>query len=157
MKFPHFIRSQKRLPASGLRDNNMQWDFWTLNPESAHQVTYLMGDRGLPKTWRTMNGYSSHTYMWINASGERFWVKYHFPSLQGVENLTGEEAEKIAARTRTSTAVTSSTRSRRGLPAVAPLRAGHALRGREDLPLQTPSTSPRSGRTRTTRSTRSAS
>lgn len=96
MKFAHFIRSQKRLPDSGLRDNTMQWDFWTLNPESAHQVTYLMGDRGLPKTWRHMNGYGSHTYMWINAAGERFWVKYHFHSLQGVENLTGSEAEKIA-------------------------------------------------------------
>ncbi|NLT26721.1 MAG: catalase, partial [Microbacteriaceae bacterium] len=56
MKFPHFIRSQKRLPDSGLRDNTMQWDFWTLNPESAHQVTYLMGPRGLPRSWRTMNG-----------------------------------------------------------------------------------------------------
>ena len=56
MKFPHFIRSQKRLPDSGLRSAQMQWDFWTLNPESAHQVTYLMGDRGLPRTWRHMNG-----------------------------------------------------------------------------------------------------
>ena len=83
MKFPHFIRSQKRLPDSGLRDNNMQWDFWTLNPESAHQVTYVMGDRGLPRTWRHMNGYGSHTFMWVNAAGERFWVKYHFKTDQG--------------------------------------------------------------------------
>ena len=83
MKFPHFIRSQKRLPDSGLRDNHMQWDFWTLNPESAHQVTYLMGDRGLPRTWRHMGGYGSHTYGWVNARGERFWVKYHFHSDQG--------------------------------------------------------------------------
>lgn len=96
MKFPHFIRSQKRLPASGLRDANMQWDFWTLNPESAHQVTYLMGDRGLPRSWRTMNGYGSHTYMWVNAASERFWVKYHFHSLQGVENLDPAEAERLA-------------------------------------------------------------
>ena len=59
MKFPHFIRSQKRLPDSGLRDNHMQWDFWTNNPETAHQVTYLMGPRGLPRTWRHMNGYGS--------------------------------------------------------------------------------------------------
>jgi catalase len=78
MKFPHFIRSQKRLPDSGLRSNHMQWDFWTSNPESAHQVTYLMGERGLPRSWRHMNGYGSHTFMWINARGERFWVKYHF-------------------------------------------------------------------------------
>ncbi|MGZ4752029.1 MAG: catalase, partial [Oryzihumus sp.] len=74
MKFPHFIRSQKRRGGSGLRDNHMQWDFWTLNPESAHQVTYLMGDRGIPKTFRHMNGYGSHTYMWVNAAGEKFWV-----------------------------------------------------------------------------------
>ncbi|MFC7403145.1 catalase [Citricoccus sp. GCM10030269] len=96
MKFPHFIRSQKRLPDSGLRDGTMQWDFWTQNPESAHQVTYLMGDRGLPKTWRHMNGYGSHTYMWINEAGERFWVKYHFESRQGAESLSNEEAERLA-------------------------------------------------------------
>lgn len=96
MKFPHFIRSQKRLPDSGLRDQNMQWDFWTMNPESAHQVTYLMGDRGLPRSWRFMNGYGSHTYMLVNASGERFWVKFHFHSDQGVENWKGADAEKIA-------------------------------------------------------------
>ena len=96
MKFPDFIHSQKRLPDSGLRSNHMQWDFWTLSPESAHQVTYLMGDRGLPRSWRHMNGYSSHTYMWVNADGERFWVKYHFHSDQGVENLTNEEAGKLA-------------------------------------------------------------
>ena len=96
IKFPHFIRSQKRLPDSGLRSNQMQWDFWTLNPESAHQVTYLMGDRGIPKTWRHMNGYGSHTYMWINAAGEKCWVKYHFSSNQGVEGLSGAEANRIA-------------------------------------------------------------
>lgn len=96
MKFPHFIRSQKRLPDSGLRDATMQWDFWTLTPESAHQVTYLMGDRGLPRSWRFMNGYGSHTYLWVNAAGEKHWVKYHFHSQQGVESLTGDEAEQIA-------------------------------------------------------------
>ena len=96
MKFPDFIHSQKRLPDSGLRSNNMQWDFWTLSPESAHQVAYLMGDRGIPKSWRHMNGYSSHTYMWVNESGEKFWVRYHFLSDQGVENLSNEEAENLA-------------------------------------------------------------
>jgi len=96
IKFPHFIRSQKRLPDSGLRSNHMQWDFWTLNPESAHQVTYLMGDRGIPKTWRHMNGYGSHTFMWINEAGVKSWVKYHFHSDQGVEGLTGAEATRIA-------------------------------------------------------------
>jgi catalase len=96
MKFPHFIRSQKRRGGTGLRDNHMQWDFWTLNPESAHQVTYLMGDRGIPKSYRHMNGYGSHTYLWINAAGEKHWVKYHFHTDQGVEHLTGDEAAKIA-------------------------------------------------------------
>jgi catalase len=96
IKFPDFIHSQKRLPGSGLRDADMQWDFWTLSPESAHQVTYLMGDRGLPRSWREVNGYGSHTYQWINAEGERFWVKYHFISRQGVHTITNEDGEKLA-------------------------------------------------------------
>ena len=96
MKFQHFIRSQKRRANNNLRDNDMQWDFWTLSPESAHQVTWLMGDRGIPKTWRHMNGYGSHTYMWVNAQGERFFVKYHFKTDQGIDYLTEKEAEQIA-------------------------------------------------------------
>lgn len=96
LKFQHFIRSQKRRAASNLRDNNMQWDYWNLTPESAHQVTWLMGDRGIPKSWRQMNGYSSHTYSWINAAGEIFWVKYHFISDQGIDFLTQEEADRLA-------------------------------------------------------------
>jgi catalase len=96
MKFQHFIHSQKRRADSGLRDHDMQWDFWTLSPESAHQVTILMGDRGIPKTWRQMNGYSSHTYMWINAKGERFFVKYHFKTDQGIDFFTQEEADRMA-------------------------------------------------------------
>ncbi|WP_278314381.1 catalase [Lolliginicoccus levis] len=99
MKFQDFIRSQKRLPDSGLRDHNMQWDFWTLSPESAHQVTWLMGDRGIPRAYRNMDGFSSHTYMWINKSGERFWVKYHFKTRQGIECLTQEEADELAGST----------------------------------------------------------
>jgi catalase len=97
MKFQHFIRSQKRRADNNLRDNDMQWDFWTLSPESAHQVTWLMGDRGIPRTWRHMNGYSSHTYMWVNAAGEKVWVKYHFISDQGIEFLTQDEADQLAA------------------------------------------------------------
>ncbi|GAA4803024.1 catalase [Tomitella cavernea] len=96
MKFQHFIRSQKRRADTNLRDHDMQWDFWTLSPESAHQVTWLMGDRGIPRTWRNMNGYSSHTYMWVNADGERFWVKYHFKTDQGIECLTQDEADRLA-------------------------------------------------------------
>ena len=97
MKFQHFIRSQKRRLDNNLRDHDMQWDFWTLSPESAHQVTWLMGDRGIPRTWRHMNGYSSHTYMWINAKGQRFWVKYHFKTDQGIEFFTQDEADQMAA------------------------------------------------------------
>jgi len=97
LKFQHFIRSQKRRADNNLRDHDMQWDFWTLSPESAHQVTYLMGDRGIPRTWRHMNGYSSHTFMWLNAGGEKFWVKYHFISDQGVENLTQAEADALVS------------------------------------------------------------
>jgi catalase len=96
-KFQDFIHSQKRRADNHLRDNNMQWDFWTLSPESAHQVTVLMGDRGIPRTWRHMDGFSSHTYMWINAGGERFWVKYHFKTDQGNEFLTNDAAAATAA------------------------------------------------------------
>ena len=97
MKFQHFIRSQKRRADNNLRDHDMQWDFWTLSPESAHQVTWLMGDRGIPRTWRHMNGYTSHTYMWINAEGQEFWVKYHFKTDQGVEHFTQHEADQLAS------------------------------------------------------------
>jgi catalase len=97
MKFQDFIHSQKRMPDSGLRSNNAQWDFWSLSPESAHQVIILMSDRGTPRTYRHMNGYGSHTYMWINAKGERFWVKYHFKTEQGIQNFTDAEAKAMKA------------------------------------------------------------
>jgi catalase len=96
-KFQDFIHSQKRLPDTGLRNNEMQWDFWTLSPESAHQVMILMSDRGTPRTWRHQHGFSSHTYSWINAGGERFWVKYHFKTVQGIENFTDAEAKAMTA------------------------------------------------------------
>jgi len=96
-KFQDFIHSQKRLPDTGLRNNDMQWDFWTLSPESAHQVTVLMSDRGTPRTWRHQNGYSSHTYSWINAGGDKFWVKYHFKTVQGIETFTDAEAKAMTA------------------------------------------------------------
>ncbi|MBN6035178.1 catalase [Amycolatopsis sp. 195334CR] len=96
IKFPDFIHSQKRRADNHLRDHNIQWDFWTLRPESAHQVTWLMGDRGIPSNWREMNGYGSHTYLWENAGGEKFWVKYHFKTDQGIGYLTQDEADRIA-------------------------------------------------------------
>jgi catalase len=97
LKFAHFIRSQKRRADNNLRDHDMQWDFWTLSPETAHQVAWLFGDRGIPKTWRHMNGYGSHTYSWINADGQISWVKYHFISDQGVENLMQDEADRLVS------------------------------------------------------------
>ena len=96
-KFQDFIRSQKRRGDNHLRDNNMQWDFWSLSPESAHQVTILMSDRGIPKTWMNMNGYSSHTFMWINAAGDKSWVKYTFKTDQGNDFLTQAEGEAMAS------------------------------------------------------------
>jgi catalase len=96
MKFQDFIRSQKRRADNDMRDHDMQWDYWTLSPESAHQVTWLMGDRGIPRTWRHMDGFSSHTYMWVNADNDRFWVRYHFKTDQGIEFLTQAEADELA-------------------------------------------------------------
>jgi catalase len=96
-KFSDFIHSQKRMPDTGLRSNDAQWDFWTLSPESAHQVAILMSDRGIPRSWRTMHGYGSHTFLWANAVGGRFWIKYHLKSVQGIETLTSAEALGLAA------------------------------------------------------------
>lgn len=96
-KFSDFIHSQKRMPNTDMRSNNAQWDFWSLSPEAIHQVTFLMTDRGTPRTYRNMNGYGSHTFMWINAQGERFWVKYHFKTEQGIQNFTDIEAKAMVA------------------------------------------------------------
>ena len=96
LKFSDFIHSQKRDPRSGMRDATMQWDFWSLSPESLHQITTLFSDRGIPKTLRHMNGYGSHTFSLWNAKGERYWVKWHFKTMQGNQTLTQAEANKIA-------------------------------------------------------------
>lgn len=96
-KFSDFIHSQKRLPAADMRSHNAMWDFWSLSPEAMHQVMFLMTDRGIPRTYRNMNGYGSHTFMWVNAQGERFWVKYHFKTEQGVQNFTDAEAKAMTA------------------------------------------------------------
>jgi catalase len=96
-KFSDFIHSQKRMPDTHLRDNDMQWDFWSLHPAAMHQVTILMSDRGTPRTWRNMNGYGSHTFMWINPAGKKVWVKYHLKTEQGIENFTASEAKAMVA------------------------------------------------------------
>lgn len=95
LKFPDFIHTQKRDPKTNLRSATAAWDFWSLSPESLHQVMILMSDRGIPKNLRQMHGFGSHTFSFINAKNERFWVKFHFKSMQGVENLTNAEAAKI--------------------------------------------------------------
>jgi len=95
LKFPDFIHTQKRNPSTNLKDANMFWDFLSLTPESVHQVTILFSDRGTPKSYRHMNGYGSHTFKWYNDEGEYFWVKYHFKTDQGIQNLTREEAERL--------------------------------------------------------------
>ena len=96
MKFPDFIHTQKREPATNAPRDFAQWDFWSQVPESLHQVTILFSDRGIPKGIPFMNGYGSHTYSFINASNERFWVKFHFKTQQGIENMPVKEANKLA-------------------------------------------------------------
>ena len=95
LKFPDFIHTQKRNPATNLKDANMFWDFLSLTPESIHQVTILFSDRGTPKTYRNMNGYSSHTYMWYNEKNEYYWIQLHFKTEQGIQTFKGEEAERM--------------------------------------------------------------
>lgn len=102
IKFPDFIHTQKRDPKTNLRSNTAAWDFWSLHPESLHQVTILMSDRGIPRSYREMHGFGSHTFSFINAKNERFWVKFHFKSMQGIHNLTNKEAEEIIAKDRES-------------------------------------------------------
>ncbi len=102
VKFPDFIRTQKRHPRTNLRSPTAMWDFWSLSPESLHQVTILMSDRGIPVAPMFMNGYGSHTYSLVNAKGERFWVKFHFKTLQGHRHYTNAEAEGVIGKCRES-------------------------------------------------------
>ncbi|MFP7170432.1 catalase KatA [Terribacillus halophilus] len=96
IKFPDFIHTQKRHPQTHLKNPDAVWDFWSLSPESLHQVTILMSDRGIPATFRHMHGFGSHTFKWVNDKGEGVWVKYHFKTQQGVKNLDPAVAEKLA-------------------------------------------------------------
>ncbi|KSU88621.1 catalase [Bacillus sp. VT 712] len=96
IKFPDFIHTQKRDPQTHLKNPNAVWDFWSLSPESLHQVTILMSDRGIPATFRHMHGFGSHTFKWVNKEGEAVWVKYHFKTEQGVKNLPTDLAAKLA-------------------------------------------------------------
>ena len=96
LKFGDFIHSQKRVPATNLRSPTIMWDFWSLSPESLHQVTILFSDRGTPDGYRHMNGYSSHTFSLVNANNERFYVKWHFKTMQGIKNLMAGQADELA-------------------------------------------------------------
>ncbi len=102
MKFSDFIRTQKRDPKTNLRSPTAMWDFWSLSPESLHQVTILFSDRGLPQGHRHMHGFGSHTYRFINANNECFWVKFHFKTMQGIANWTNDEAKDIVGSDRES-------------------------------------------------------
>ena len=101
-KFPDFIHTQKRDPKTNLRNMTAAWDFWSLSPESLHQVTILFSDRGLPTSYRHVNGYGSHTYSFYNAKGERFWVKFHFKTKQGIDFFTDEDAATLVGGDRES-------------------------------------------------------
>jgi len=102
LKFPDLNHAVKRDPKTNLRSARNNWDFWTSLPEALHQVTITMSERGIPYSYRHMNGYGSHTFSLINATNERFWVKFHLKTQQGIKNLTDEEAEAIIAKDRES-------------------------------------------------------
>ena len=102
LKFPDLNHAIKRDPRTGLRSANSNWDFWTSLPEALHQVTVVMSDRGLPRSFRHMHGFGSHTFSFLNAQNERFWVKFTFKTQQGIENLTDAEAEALVGKDRES-------------------------------------------------------
>ncbi|MCG9545337.1 catalase [Vibrio sp. Isolate33] len=102
LKFPDLNHAVKRDPRTNMRSAENNWDFWTSLPEAFHQVTIVMSDRGLPATYRHMNGYGSHTFSMINSDNERVWVKFHFKTQQGIKNLTDQEAEKLIGQDRES-------------------------------------------------------
>jgi hypothetical protein len=102
LKFSDLNRAVKRDPRTGMRSPQNNWDYWTLLPETLHQVTLIMGDRGIPKSYRHMHGFGSHTYSFINAARERFWVKFTFKTQQGIRNLTDAEAGQVIAADRES-------------------------------------------------------
>jgi len=98
IKFPDFIHSQKYDPFTNRQEPDNVWDFFSHSPEATHQFTWLFGDRGIPSSYRRMDGFGSHTFQWVNAAGERFWVKFHFKTDQGIQCLTSEQAERIGGK-----------------------------------------------------------
>lgn len=102
LRFPDLNRAVKRDPHTGMRSANINWDFWSLLPEALHQVTIVMSDRGIPRSYRHMHGFGSHTFSFINAENVRCWVKFHFQSQQGIENLSDAASEAIIGKDRES-------------------------------------------------------
>src|SRR5467141_1521303 len=102
LRFPDLNHAIKRDPRTGMRSADNNWDFWSLLPEALHQVTIVMSERGIPKSFRHMHGFGSHAYSFLNAANERIWVKFHFRSQQGIANLTDAEAEAVVAKDRES-------------------------------------------------------
>ncbi len=102
LKFPDLNHAVKRDPRTNMRSAGNNWDYWTLLPEALHQITITMSDRGIPLSYRHMNGYGSHTYSLINQNNERFWVKFHFKTEQGIKNLTDEQSELLVGKDRES-------------------------------------------------------
>ncbi|MDC6166250.1 catalase [Paucibacter sp. XJ19-41] len=100
LKFPDLNHAVKRDPRTNLRSAKNNWDFWTRLPEALHQITVLMSDRGIPASYRHMHGFGSHTFSFINASNERFWVKFHWLSMQGIKNLSDAEAQAAIGQSR---------------------------------------------------------
>ncbi|WP_208827764.1 catalase [Bradyrhizobium neotropicale] len=100
LRFPDLNHAIKRDPRTGLRSADNNWDFWSILPEALHQVTIVMSDRGIPKSFRHMHGFGSHTFSMINAANERIWVKFHFRTQQGIENLSDEDAAALVANDR---------------------------------------------------------
>src|SRR6266849_4514570 len=122
LKFPDLNHAIKRDPRTGMRSANNNWDFWTNLPEALHQVTVVMSDRGIPRSFRHMHGFGSHTYSFINSENKRFWVKFTFKTQQGIQNLTDQEAEALVGKDRET--------HQRVL--VGQRRAGHQLLARQD-------------------------
>lgn len=102
LKFPDLNHAVKRDPRTNMRSATNNWDFWTSLPEAFHQVTIVMSDRGIPASYRHMHGFGSHTFSFINANNERYWVKFHFKTQQGIKNITDQEAESICGKDRES-------------------------------------------------------
>ena len=138
----------KRDPRTGLRSANSNWDFWTSLPEALHQVTVVMSDRGLPRSFRHMHGFGSHTFSFLNAQNERFWVKFTFKTQQGIQNLTDAEAEALVGKDRESShRDLYDSIENKDFPPLDPVRADHAgKRGRHVSP-EPPSICRKCGRT----------